>query len=447
MTRQERFRHLSATFRRQLRGRRTDTIAIVVLLILGLATTLVIISQQKSAIPGWVPVLGKDFFHLDAEFQTGQSITPGQGQSVMINGIRIGKISSVELNDGTADVGLDIETEYAKLIHPDASLLLRPKTNLNDMTIEVDMGSEEGQIEENSNIPLARTLPNVSPDESLAALDGDTRTYIQLLLQGAGAGLEDRGGQLSSVWRRLYPFTRDLARVNGALAERRAALASVVHNFRLLAEEMAEREEEVTRFVSGSSGALRAFANQANSIRGTLRALPATLDTTEAALRSANSLSLQVRPALTKLTPQAHAFAPALRATQRFFRQSLPILSDQVTPFTRQVRPTVKTLAQAAKPVRNTVRGFRDTIKPLNYGLNQLAYNPPGGAEGYLFYLPWLNHNMNATYLQDAGGPIRRGIVLLTCNTIDLATAYASAHPSFPTLLDVTRVPTKEELC
>ena len=44
-------------------------------------------------------------------------------------------------------------------------------------------------MKEGSTIPLARPQPNVQPDQILASLDGDTRSFLQLLLQAAGQGL------------------------------------------------------------------------------------------------------------------------------------------------------------------------------------------------------------------------------------------------------------------
>ena len=48
-----------------------------------------------------------------------------------------------------------------------------------------------------------------------------------------------------------------------------------------------------------------------------------------------------------------------------------------------------------------------------------LAFNPSGSQqEGYLFWLSWLNHNFNSIFLtQDAEGPLRRGLIVITCNT------------------------------
>ena len=164
--------------------------------------TLWIFTQQKASLPSWVPLVGEEFVHVTGEFTTAQAVTPGQGQAVDVAGIQIGKVTSVDLEDGHAVVGMDIEPKYLELIHPDASLLLRPKTNLNDMVVEVDPGTAKGHIEDGYNFPLSRTEPNVNLDAFLATLDADTRQYIQLLVAGGAQGIGGRGRQLS---RRLPP--------------------------------------------------------------------------------------------------------------------------------------------------------------------------------------------------------------------------------------------------
>jgi phospholipid/cholesterol/gamma-HCH transport system substrate-binding protein len=435
-------------FRRQLRRRGIDALAILALLVLGTATTLVIISQQKASLPGWVPIFGQDFFHIEADFQTGQSVTPGQGQAVTMSGVRIGKIDSVSLDDGKASIGLDIEPKYSQLIRSDATFLLRPRTNLNDMVVEVTPGSSPAPMDADTHVPLSSTQPNVNPDEVLSTFDTDTRQYLQLLLTGAGRGLEGRGGQLGGVFRRLYPFTRDVARINVQVAKRRVALANVVHNFGLLSEALADKDTEITNFVGSSSAVLGHFANQANALQDALGELPSALRETNTGLESANALSEQLRPALHKLTPQADAFAPALHRLQTFFTATSPLLDQQITPFARQVAPPLRTVRATAKPFAKTVKSFRDTLKPLNYGFNELAYDPPGSAQGFLFYLPWLNHDLNTGYmLQDAGGPLRRGLVMLTCHTAGLANGFANGRPFLRTLLQVANIPSTQEIC
>jgi phospholipid/cholesterol/gamma-HCH transport system substrate-binding protein len=436
--------------RKALRGNLRDAIAILTLLVLGIATVLVIFSQQKAALPGWVPVFGEDFFELNAEFLPAQAVTPGQGQAIDIAGVQVGKVGAVSLENGKATVRMDVEPKYASLINEDASLLLRPRTGLNDMVVEVDPGTGNRRVKEGSTIPLARTQPQVNPDEILATLDADTRAYLTVLLQGGAEGLggERKGRQLSAGLRRFEPTARDLARLNGALAERRSNIARVIHNFRLLIEELGANDQALAEFVDSSNAVFESFARQEASIRSALRQFPSALGETRSALNSADQLAVAMRGALPKLIPAAQAFKPALQSAQRLFRDTTPPIRDQIRPFTRQVRRPVRHLVQGAKPLEKTVKGLSTGLGNLNYGLNELAFNPSGSAEGFLFYLGWLNHNLNNIYLtQDAGGPLRHGLVLASCTTAQLAPGIAAGEPFLKTLQQATNFPSEAAAC
>ena len=315
-----RWKHFRASLSRQSRGRSKDTIAIVLLALAGVVMTLFIFTQQKASLPSWAPFVGEEFVHITGEFETAQAVAPGQGQAVDIAGIQIGKITSVALEDGHAVVGMDIEPKYMKLIHPDATLLMRPKTNLNDMVVEVTPGTAPGHLEEGDNIPLAQTESNTNLDAFLATLDADTRQYIQLLLAGGAEGIGDRGRQLSGAFRRFQPFVHYLADINKAVAARRQALAGVIHNFGVLTTELGRRNAEIERFVSGSQAALGNFANEQQAIQESLVEFPATLAAVQAGLGSSSAFSLAARPALIGLIPQAQALGPALRGDRALLR-------------------------------------------------------------------------------------------------------------------------------
>src|SRR4051794_41473968 len=282
---------LRASLSRQSRGRSKDTIAIIVLAALGVVMTLWIFTQQKASLPSWVPIVGEEFDHISGDFTTAQAVTPGQGQAVDVAGIQIGKVTSVDLEDGHAVVGMDIEPKYLELIHPDASLLLRPKTNLNDMVVEVDPGSAKGHIDDGYNFPLSRTEPNQNLDAFLSTLDADTRQYIQLLVAGGAQGIGGRGHQLGNALRRLQPFSHYVADLNKAVATRRVALAHVIHNFGLLTTELGRHDAAIERWVTSSKGALGNFANQQQSVQEILTEFPSTLTAAESAFASANRFS------------------------------------------------------------------------------------------------------------------------------------------------------------
>jgi phospholipid/cholesterol/gamma-HCH transport system substrate-binding protein len=444
--------HFRAWLSRQVRGRRKDTIAIFVLAIAGVVMMLGIFVQQKASLPAWLPVVGEEFEHISAEFSTAQAVTPGQGQAVDIAGIQIGKVASVDLENGHAVVGMDIEPKYMDLIHPDASFLLRPKTNLNDMIVEIEPGTAKGEVEDGDHFTLTQTESNTNLDAFLATLDADTRQYIQLLVAGGAQCLGGRGKQLSNALRRFQPFVHYTAKLNKAVAKRHVEISRVIHNFNLLTTELARRDSAVKRFVTSSKAALGNFANQQESVQDAFEEFPSALQAANVGLASSNRFSRAAYPTLIKLIPQAQALTPAFRATEKLFRETTGPIRDQIRPFTREIRPVLEHSAEAAKPFENTVRNFGNSLGGFNAFLNELAYKPKGSRQSYLFYLPWLNHDFNAAFnLEDAGGPILRGLVMISCTGADLGYGFgelrtAEQKPFLQTLLETIGVPREQEI-
>jgi phospholipid/cholesterol/gamma-HCH transport system substrate-binding protein len=424
-----------------------DVVAIILLLAAGLFATTVILINQRTSLPGWVPLIGTDRFELKADFSTAQAVTPGQGQSVDIAGIKVGDVTGVKLENGHAVVSMEVDNKYSPLIHENSSLLLRPKTGLNDMVVEVDPGTQSSPVvNEGSTIPLASTQPQVNPDEFLASLDADTQQFLKLLLANGAEALDPEKGRdvkLSNALRRLDPFARDIARISGALAVRRQNIARSIHNFQLLSTELGNRDQDLVNFVDSSNAALAAFAREEASIRSALRELPGTLKETRGALTSANELALQSRPALKKLLPGSKATGAALRALRPFFQETAGPIQNQIRPFTKQVASPVTHVAQISHGLGIATPGLKTGFTDLNLGLNALAYNPQqSDDQGFLFYVPWLNHTLNADYtLQDAYGPLRRGIVLVSCSTAVIAENTLLGEPHLRALYQLTATP------
>lgn len=440
--------------KKALRTYTRDFIAVLVLGAIGVAVLFVVLSQQASALPQWFPLLGENRFELKTELQTAQAVTPGQGQTVNLSGVKVGDVTEVELEDGVAVVTMQVENEYAELIHSDASVLLRPRTGLQDMVIEVDPGVAEDSVEEGFTIPLASSAPNVNFDQILASLDGDTRAYLRLLLAGGAEalGTKKKSEEFASVLRRLEPTTRDIAKINGALAERRENLSRVITNFKLIAEELGATDTDLAEFVSTQNEVFSAFAEEEASIRATLRGLPGALRETRGALDASASLSRKLGPALTDLVPASRALAPALRQTRPFFRKTEPAIREQIRPFTGQVEDTVGDLKRTAEPLERSAEALAGSFSELNQLLNALAFNPAGEEEGYLFFLSWLNHNTNAAFLtQDGLGPMRRALFMYSCLTSSLAdnslTDPRDPKPSLDVAREITRLPTSPEIC
>src|SRR5262249_3932129 len=99
-------------------------------------------------------------FQLQASFSTAQAVTPGQGQTVRVSGVRVGDITKVGLKDGKAVVTLSLDPQYKDFVRTDATALLRPKTGLKDMFIELDPGTDKAPLAKKGwTLPVSSTLP------------------------------------------------------------------------------------------------------------------------------------------------------------------------------------------------------------------------------------------------------------------------------------------------
>ena len=225
----------------------------------------------------------------------------------------------------------------------------------------------------------------MNTDEVLASLDADTQAFLKLLVSGGGEALDPeqgRGIALSGALRRFEPFARDIALISGSLAKRRDSVARSIHNFRLLSEELGNKDAELTGFIDSSNAVLESFADQEANIRASLRELPGTLRETDAALRSSNEFSKATLPAIRKSLPGVRALAPALRALRPFFSETSGPIRDQIRPFTKQVYAPVKHVRQLTQGLGGTIPPLKTSFSRLNEGLNALAANPAGRRRG-----------------------------------------------------------------
>jgi phospholipid/cholesterol/gamma-HCH transport system substrate-binding protein len=434
--------------RQAIRKHTRDFAFIVSLVVVALVVGGYILTQQRFTLPHGVPLLGSDFVTYKAELSSAQSVTPGQGQAVQVAGVDVGEISSVDLVDGRAVVTMKIRRKYTP-IYANATALLRPKTGLNDMVLQLSPGSETaGEAPPGSTIPVGQTMPNVNFDEILAALDADTRSYLQLLIGGAGDGLGGQGRQLSATLKRFEPTGRALARLNGALQRRERNIRRTIHNFGLLAEALGGKDDQLATLVDSSNRAFRAFAGQDARIREALRLLPGTLGATDTALRKADTLGTGLRRTLGDLRPAARALGPTLRDVRPFLADTTPVIQSQLRPFSRDVLPTVRDLRPAARDLAVVTPRLTTSLGVVNELLNELAYNPPGSEEGYLFWASWANHNGASIFAgQDAHGPIRRGLVVTSCSSLALLQNIGRANQVLGTLAALLNPPAPTAVC
>ena len=438
-----------------IRKRLRDFIAIAALAAIALGTAYYILDKQRLRIPG----LEDKPFILEAEFSDAQGVMPGQGQTIRVAGMRIGDVGKVELEQGRAIIKMQIDQEHKDVIHTDATALLRPRTGLKDMFVEIDPGSKSAPVmKENDRISIENTAPDVDSDEVLSALDADTRAYLQLLINGVGKGLEGRGDDLREVLARLGPLHRDLARVNGAFAERRRELARLIHNYGSTVTELGTRDRELSTLVEAQSQALERWSSEDANISEAVRRLPTTLRSVQSALVKVEELGQALPPGLNALRPVMRQLHRTNLQVRPFAREAMPIIRDQVRPFVRAARPFIRNVRPAAKNLADASPDVREAFRGINRFFNMAAYNPNGKEplpsdfaaaqqrdEGLLFWLGWVAHNtVNLFSTGDVGGPFRRITATASCSTY---TSLVAQEPAAGAILNLNQLLADQGLC
>jgi phospholipid/cholesterol/gamma-HCH transport system substrate-binding protein len=230
-------------------------------------------------------------------------------------------------------------------------------------------------------------------------------------------------------------------------------LKRLVGNLSSLSTELGARDQDIARFIRGSSAVFRRFANQTDNLQQSVGLLPAALTKSNRALGKVDRLARTLGATSTQLDPAARALGPSLRDTVPFLRKTTPVFRNQIRPFGRAAQPVTKALLEPTTQLSEATPGLTQLSDTLNAILNELAYKSPGtGADknSLLFYVPWASHNTNSVLsFQDGIGPLRRGMIMVSCQSLQVLDTIASPinNPTLATLVQLLGVPKRSEIC
>jgi phospholipid/cholesterol/gamma-HCH transport system substrate-binding protein len=429
--------------RDQIERYRTAFIAVVTMVLIAAGSAGYILAHERLSVPAWVPIIGREHFPLKGEFETALAVAPGQGQAVTIAGAKIGEIGSVELRNGRAVVSMNLTPKYARYIYRNATMLLRPKTQLKDETVEVNPGTPAaGKVPAGYTLPVSQTSPDGNLDELLSALDTEARASLQALLAGVGEGLNGNGANLSATFKRFAPLAHDLQEIGSEVAKRQSNVARSIHNFRLLIEALGDKDTQLTALVDSSNAVFQVFAQQDRQFQETLRELPGALKATNQGLGKLTTAAHVLGPTLKQLEPFAKALAPAQRASRPFFATTTPILKNQIRPLLRQILPVIEQFEPSLHGFAHAAPELATGFSVINEFFNELAYNPGPNQGGFLFFLDWANHDLNSVISQgDAHGALGQTLVYYNCGLVPLLNDIAAVDPTAKLILGLLNPP------
>lgn len=419
------------SFAGQIRRQIRELAAVLVLVLAAAAVGGYVLAHQRLHFP-W-----QSRYTLRADFSSAQAVTPGQGQTVTVAGVQVGDITGVTLHDGVARVTMRIDPGKLPFVHTDARMLLRPKTGLQDMSIDLDPGTDRApRLPDGGVLPVSQTAPNVNADELLASLDADTRDWLVALVDAGATGLKGRATDLRQILKAGAPTLQRTRQVTAAIAGRRRDLSVLVSDLRTLGDSVAGKDRQLAELVDAGDATLSALARHDAALGSTLRRLPATLAAAQHTLLSARPFAAELRPALTALRPAVRRLAPAVAQLDPLLQRALPA-ARRIRGLARQARPVAVDLGPTLGNLSRVTPHLSSAFRVLQYVTNELGYNPPGSEEGYLFWTAWFAHNAASLLsLEDAQGTVWRGALLLSCSS------YGALQQAAPLLAAVTKLPT-----
>lgn len=325
------------------------------------------------------------------------AIDLGSNDFVEVRGVRVGRVGSLRVVGGVADVVLRIDDPALRL-HDDATAALRLKSLVGESYVEVDPGTPgRPELPDGALLPAAQTRSPVQLDQVLDALDPATRSALSRLVVELGAGVQDRAGDLSALVRRAEPALGSTAGAlhavdapqlgdliatldddAGVLAGRTATVTGILRHGDRFAGALATDTATLQAVIGDAADTL---ARVDSVLHDRSAGLGASLDELDAATRTTGVLADQARPLVDALTPELPSLTTWLReldsATSQtdanhYFLRLVTLFAADSASGARGVTPAPE--ASPGRAGRAAPRGAAPSSLP---GL-------PGGAAGLI---------------------------------------------------------------
>jgi phospholipid/cholesterol/gamma-HCH transport system substrate-binding protein len=374
-----------------------DVVVVLVLLVLALVSGGIILGNQRFT-PPWA-----DRFALTATFEGAPGVSPGNGQEVRVAGVIAGQITGAEVGpDGLARVAMELEPGTE--LYDNARLVLRPKSPLNEMYVEIAPGRPPGRrLISGAALPVTHTERAVQVDEVLAHLDGEARRGLTQLLAESDVALANAPAALPGGLDATADLATRLQPVVEQLDQRRETLRRLVTAL-----------GQVSTAVGGNDTRL---AELAGSLRTTLAALAENHEPLDRALAQLPDLSEQLRAATSEVQGLADRLDPTLRDVQAA-STDLPEALDRLEGTAQQLDTTIDLahpLVQAAGPVVADLRPYAADLGAALLPLRESTSRLEPFTGTVLDYLPDIGaffvNTRDMVSLRDANGGILRGII------------------------------------
>lgn len=383
-----------------------NIVIMAALIVLGLGVGGYILSQQRFN-PPW-----QNDLVFDATFEATPAISPGNGQEVRIAGVAVGDIREARVSDdGDAVLTIAVSADYP--VYDNARVVLRPKSPLNEMYVEVSPGGPPGvPLEDGAVLPVGQSSEPVQIDEVTGHLDDNARYALTSLLSESDTALANAPATLPDGLYGADAVLSDLQPVVAELDSRRDKIARLVTALSQISSALGRDDERISRLAASLQTTLTTVAGQSQPLDDALAQLPDLDAQLRAATQGVTELAGELDPALVNLREATDVLPGALSRTNDSVER-LDTTLDTLTPVIAAARPVVGDL----RPVVGDLNASLDDLVPISERLEPVT----AGLVPYLTDLQAFVYNSSSvTSLRDANRGILRGLLQVSPTTLPL---------------------------
>jgi phospholipid/cholesterol/gamma-HCH transport system substrate-binding protein len=372
----------------------------------------------------------KGVYKVRAIFSNAFTVIPGE--DVKISGVKVGKISALDVTpDNKAAVVLDITEPGFKDFRKDATCTIRPQSLIGERFVECT--PTQPRAEGDAPAPALDKIAKgpgkgeyLLPDsQTIKPVDLDLvgniwrlpyRQRLSIIINELGTGLAANGDDLRSAIKEADPALQQTDKVLAILAQQNKTLAALAENGDKVLAPLARDKAKVADFIVKADKTAQASAERRSDIEANLQKFPGFLKELKPTVQRLGGLADEMTPVLTDL----NAAAPEINT-----------FIKQLGPFSQAATPALTTLGDAAdvgdqaliksKPIVGDLGTFAKEARPTVNNLEALlsSLKGTGGIERLMDFMYF---QAAATNGYDSLGHYLRAVFVLTpCTTYQVA--------------------------
>lgn len=182
------------------------------------------------------------------------------GNDVTVSGIKVGSVSSIELDNGDALVGFTVASKYA--VGSDTTAHIRTGTLLGQRVLALESAGS-GTLDSSRTIPVSRTSSPYSLTDAIGELTANTAaTNTDSLNQS----LDTLSQTLDQISPQLGPTFDGLSRLSRSLNNRNESLAELLRTAGAVTGILSERSQQVNALILNANDLLAVLNDRREAI-------------------------------------------------------------------------------------------------------------------------------------------------------------------------------------